>query len=238
MIRNIKLLQPLNIFIGPCPRQGVHGPVAERPYRPSDRAEAVVMLASLIYPQPHWFRLRRKKKALMKVLPGRAGSQRGENSARSSFAWGPSVPKSDGWFRPGTSGNPGGRPANHGQLRQHARDYAGDVIFQLVKQTRDPRIPARDRRAAAKLIIRLGFGPGSGIGAGVLKELGWEGVRAALEDQAVRDEREHGSVSRRQLESPADHIERYRRRIHGGHGGKPYPFARPPSRARALKSEI
>ncbi len=109
------------------------------------------------------------------------------------------MPKSDCWFRPGTSGNPGGRPKNHGEIRQHARLYAGRAIYSLVQQATGSHIPARDRRQACRMLLRIGFGARSTIGDGILRDLGWHRVRQELAEAAQRDTRENGQPVKRSL---------------------------------------
>jgi hypothetical protein len=113
------------------------------------------------------------------------------------------VPKSDGWFKKGQSGNPGGRPKNHGEVQSLARQFASHAIFSLVRQATSYSIPAKDRRAAARLLIRIGFGPTS-PGYNIIAELGWENVKQKLAQQAQLDEIENGRSARRQLTVPVN----------------------------------
>jgi hypothetical protein len=100
------------------------------------------------------------------------------------------VPKSDGWWKPGQSGNPGGRPKNRGSAAEEARKHAVPVIFSILQQTTDRRIPARERRAAAKILLRLGFGRNGDIGQQLIRSVGWHGAIDALNQAAIEDERQ------------------------------------------------
>jgi hypothetical protein len=156
------------------------------------------MLASRNHPQAHARVAARKEDALGKkawARPALDGRERRslEQQAKAT------VPKSDGWFRPGTSGNPGGRPRDIGDARAHAQEYAGRIIFSLMRQATSPAYPCRDRRAACKLLLRIGFGGESGIGPGILRQLGWQRLRDQLQECARWDEQEHGKANKAPL---------------------------------------
>jgi hypothetical protein len=133
------------------------------------------------------------------------------------------------WFKPGQSGNPGGRPKNHGKAKDQAREFATHAIYSLVQNCCDRRATARERRQSARLLIRIGFGPETSIGDGVLKTLGWENVRRRLERLAQDDAHERGEEVLTTLRRPD------RDPITGQHqiAGNPHfaaPHAPPPAR--------
>ena len=61
-------------------------------------------------------------------------------------------------FRPGQSGNPGGRPKNTALLRQLAQDQAEANVRALVEVRDNRRAPASARIAAVRELFDRGFG--------------------------------------------------------------------------------
>lgn len=61
-------------------------------------------------------------------------------------------------FKPGVSGNPGGRPAVIGELRDLARTHTPDAIKTLAGIMMQPKASATARVAAACAILDRGWG--------------------------------------------------------------------------------
>lgn len=61
-----------------------------------------------------------------------------------------------GTFKPGQSGNPGGRPKEAPEVKALAREYGAEAIAKLVELMRgdDPRVA----KAAAETLLDRGFG--------------------------------------------------------------------------------
>jgi hypothetical protein len=67
-------------------------------------------------------------------------------------------PSGKGGFKPGRSGNPGGRPRKAiGDLSAEARKYAGLALETIVKICAEAKMD-RDRLAAARELLDRGFG--------------------------------------------------------------------------------
>jgi hypothetical protein len=92
------------------------------------------------------------------------------------------MPKTATQFRPGQSGNPGGRPKGYDTASQAARKYVLNALYAILQIACDEQQPAADRYRAARFVIRLGFGPSAPIGRQILNEFGWENVRAKLQE--------------------------------------------------------
>jgi Family of unknown function (DUF5681) len=70
----------------------------------------------------------------------------------------PTNPRGIGGFKPGQSGNPGGRPRKHvGDLGAAARLYAGLALETIVQICGNAKAD-RDRLAAARELLDRGFG--------------------------------------------------------------------------------
>lgn len=64
----------------------------------------------------------------------------------------------NGRFKPGESGNPGGRPAGYGRVRDLAQKHTERAIAVLV-EIMDDKDAAKDaRRAAAEALLNRGWG--------------------------------------------------------------------------------
>jgi len=61
-------------------------------------------------------------------------------------------------FRAGESGNPGGRPAGHGEIREIARQHTDTAIETLVKVMNDVDASPSARVAAATALLDRGWG--------------------------------------------------------------------------------
>jgi hypothetical protein len=61
-------------------------------------------------------------------------------------------------FEPGVSGNPGGRPKNHGAMRERFREHTEEALTALLGVIRGQWSSAADRRAAAVNILDRGWG--------------------------------------------------------------------------------
>ncbi len=109
------------------------------------------------------------------------------------------MPKAATQFKPGQSGNPGGRPKGHETASQAARKYALNAIYAIIQIACDEQQPAADRYRAARFVIRLGFGPSSNIGRQILNEFGWENVRAKLREIEQADIKQNPWTTNRRL---------------------------------------
>jgi hypothetical protein len=73
-----------------------------------------------------------------------------------------------GTFKPGHSGNPGGRPAVSAELRALARERTHEAMEVLTKIMQDPKAPAAARVAACRELFDRGYGrPESSLNAKV-----------------------------------------------------------------------
>ena len=71
-----------------------------------------------------------------------------------------------GCFRPGQSGNPGGRPAVSAEIRVLARERTPEAINILTEIMRDPKAPPAARVAACRELLDRGYGrPESSLNA-------------------------------------------------------------------------
>ena len=71
-----------------------------------------------------------------------------------------------GCFRPGQSGNPGGRPAVSAEIRVLARERTPEAINVLTEIMRDPKAPPAARVAACRELLDRGYGrPESSVNA-------------------------------------------------------------------------
>jgi hypothetical protein len=61
-------------------------------------------------------------------------------------------------WKPGTSGNPSGRPRVEPKVRKMARRYDAEMLEVLVQIARDPKAPVSERRRAALTVIEIGSG--------------------------------------------------------------------------------
>lgn len=61
-------------------------------------------------------------------------------------------------WKPGVSGNPGGRPAVIGELRDLARAHTVEAVEALVNVLRDPSAPHAAKVSAAVHLLDRGFG--------------------------------------------------------------------------------
>ena len=61
-------------------------------------------------------------------------------------------------FRPGQSGNPGGRPKGYGEIREIARQYTAEAIETLAAIMRTENAQPAARIAAATAILDRGWG--------------------------------------------------------------------------------
>ena len=66
--------------------------------------------------------------------------------------------KNNGQFKPGQSGNPGGRPKGYGEVRELARQHTEKAIDVLVGIMYDEKAPASARQAAAEALLNRGWG--------------------------------------------------------------------------------
>ena len=63
-----------------------------------------------------------------------------------------------GRFRPGKSGNPGGRPKEVGHVKELARQHTAEAISLLSRIMNDPKEPAAARVRAAEALLDRGWG--------------------------------------------------------------------------------
>lgn len=61
-------------------------------------------------------------------------------------------------FKPGKSGNPGGRPKGDIELRRAARERTGEALATLVNIMRNPKAATAARVSAAEAILNRGWG--------------------------------------------------------------------------------
>jgi hypothetical protein len=61
-------------------------------------------------------------------------------------------------WKKGESGNPGGRPRGHGDIREKARAYGEDAIKVLADVMNDPEAAPSARQAAAVALLDRGYG--------------------------------------------------------------------------------
>lgn len=61
-------------------------------------------------------------------------------------------------FKPGQSGNPGGRPKGIADVQALAREFTSDAVDTLVKVMKNTKAPAAARVAAAAHVLDRGFG--------------------------------------------------------------------------------
>jgi hypothetical protein len=67
-------------------------------------------------------------------------------------------PTGKGGFKPGESGNPGGRPTVAKEIQELARSYTTEALEALVAIMRNARAPAQARVAASNSILDRGYG--------------------------------------------------------------------------------
>ena len=76
-----------------------------------------------------------------------------------------------GCFKPGKSGNPGGRPAVSAELRALARERTPAAMNVLTQIMQDPKAPAAARVAACRELLDRGYGrPESSVNAKIQTE--------------------------------------------------------------------
>ena len=63
-----------------------------------------------------------------------------------------------GKWKPGQSGNPGGRPKGYGEVRELARQHTDKAIDTLAGIMYDDKAPASARQAAAEALLNRGWG--------------------------------------------------------------------------------
>ena len=61
-------------------------------------------------------------------------------------------------FKPGQSGNPGGRPKALKDIQAAARKYCGEAIQTLARIARDPEAPEAAQIAASTALLDRGYG--------------------------------------------------------------------------------
>lgn len=61
-------------------------------------------------------------------------------------------------FKPGQSGNPGGRPKIVGDLRELARVHTHEALATLVRVAQDRKAPPAAQVAAAEALLNRGYG--------------------------------------------------------------------------------
>lgn len=61
-------------------------------------------------------------------------------------------------FKPGQSGNPGGRPKVVGEVQELAREHTSDAMRTLVRVMNDEKAPPAAQTAAACALLDRGYG--------------------------------------------------------------------------------
>lgn len=61
-------------------------------------------------------------------------------------------------FKPGQSGNPGGRPKGDITLRQAARERTAEMLAAMIRLVRDPKTPPATCLAAAQAVLDRAWG--------------------------------------------------------------------------------
>lgn len=93
--------------------------------------------------------------------PKRTRKKRGEVEAdpeRQKTGGTRHAPPEHTWWKPGVSGNPGGRPRVVGELKELARSYTLEAMETLAKVMRDDNAPPAARVAAVGHILDRGYG--------------------------------------------------------------------------------
>jgi len=63
-----------------------------------------------------------------------------------------------GFFKPGVSGNPGGRPRQVGEVRKLAMEFTGEAVELLAEIMRNVKAPLQARAAAANTLLDRAIG--------------------------------------------------------------------------------
>src|SRR6266699_2425286 len=67
-------------------------------------------------------------------------------------------PSGSGGFKPGQSGNPGGRPRQVGEVRKLAMEFTGEAVELLANIMRNEKAPLAARAAAANSLLDRAIG--------------------------------------------------------------------------------
>lgn len=95
-------------------------------------------------------------------------------------------------FKPGQSGNPGGRPGGRTGIQEIARSHTEDAIQALVEIVGNKKAPAAARVSAASALLDRGYGkPAQTLNAFVTKS--HEEWLAELEDRGEQGVAENGA---------------------------------------------
>jgi hypothetical protein len=97
-------------------------------------------------------------------------------------------PKRRGRWKPGQSGNPGGRPKVAGDLRDLARTYTHTAVATLVSIMSDHQAPAAARVTAANALLDRGHGKPIQAMEHTGKDGGLIEYRLSAEGRALLDE--------------------------------------------------
>jgi hypothetical protein len=101
-----------------------------------------------------------------------------------------------GQFKPGQSGNPGGRPKGYGEVRELARAHTEKAIDVLASIMYDEKAAATARQAAAEALLNRGWGkPETTVNVGGQGSSWIEALRQISQQRAPENKQETGEAA-------------------------------------------